>query len=68
MSNWLYKKEEIGDFSQFPNNTFGFIYKITTGDTEHPLYKGNNQIDLRLDILEEFGIPCLWYYTDICRA
>ncbi len=23
------KKEEIGDFSQFPNNTFGFIYKIT---------------------------------------
>ena len=29
MSNWLYKKEEIGDFSQFPNNTFGFIYKIT---------------------------------------
>jgi hypothetical protein len=27
--NWIYKKEEIGDFSQFPNNTFGFIYKIT---------------------------------------
>ena len=40
--------------------TFEF-YKITTGDTEHPLYKGNNQIDLRLDILEEFGIPCLNY-------
>ena len=37
------------------------FYKITTGDTEHPLYKGNNQIDLRLDILEEFGIPCLNY-------
>ena len=27
--NWLYKKEKIEDFSQFPNNTFGFIYKIT---------------------------------------
>ena len=27
--NWIYKKEEIEDFSQFPNNTFGFIYKIT---------------------------------------
>ena len=37
------------------------FYKITTGDTEHPLYKGNNQIDLRLDIFEEFDIPCLNY-------
>ena len=27
--NWIYKKEQIGDFSQIPNNTFGFIYKIT---------------------------------------
>ena len=40
--------------------TFEF-YKITTGDTEHPLYKDNNQIDLRQDIFEEFGIPCLNY-------
>jgi hypothetical protein len=37
------------------------FYKITTGECDHPLYKGNNQIDLRLDILEEFGIPCLNY-------
>jgi hypothetical protein len=37
------------------------FYKITTGDTEHPLYKGNNQIELREDIYEEFGIPCLNY-------
>ena len=37
------------------------FYKITTGDTEHPLYKGNDQIQLRLDIEEEFGIPCLNY-------
>ena len=27
--NWLYKKNEIEDISQFPNNTYGFIYKIT---------------------------------------
>ena len=40
--------------------TFEF-YKITTGNTEHPLYKGNNQIALRQDIFEEFGIPCLNY-------
>jgi hypothetical protein len=26
---WLYKKQEIEDISQFPNNTYGFIYKIT---------------------------------------
>ena len=37
------------------------FYKVTTGDTEHPLYKGNNQIELRQDIFEEFGIPCLNY-------
>lgn len=37
------------------------FYKITTGNTEHPLYKGNNQIELRQDIQEEFSIPCLNY-------
>ena len=37
------------------------FYKVTTGDTLHPLYKDNNQIGLRLDIQEEFGIPCLNY-------
>ena len=37
------------------------FFKVTTGDTEHPLYKDNNQIQLRLDIQEEFGIPCLNY-------
>jgi len=37
------------------------FYKVTTGNTEHPLYKGNNQIELRQDIEEEFDIPCLNY-------
>lgn len=37
------------------------FYKITIGDTEHPLYKENNQIRLRQDIYEEFGIHCLNY-------
>ena len=37
------------------------FYKVTIGECEHPLYKGNNQIGLRLDIQEEFGIPCLNY-------
>lgn len=37
------------------------FYKITIGDCDHPLYRGNNQIELRQDIEEEFGIPCLNY-------
>lgn len=37
------------------------FYKITLGDTNHPLYKGDNRIELRQDIEEEFGIPCLNY-------
>ena len=27
--NWIYKNQEISDISQFPKNTFGFVYKIT---------------------------------------
>lgn len=37
------------------------FYNVTIGNTNHPLYKGNNQIELRQDIEEEFGIPCLNY-------
>ena len=34
------------------------VYKLTCGDTENPIYKDNNQIELRKDIQEEFGIEC----------
>jgi hypothetical protein len=37
------------------------FYKVTLGNTDLPLYKGNNQIQLRNDIEKEFGIPCLNY-------
>ena len=37
------------------------FYKVTIGETDHPLYKGNDQIQLRLDIEKEFGIPCINY-------
>jgi hypothetical protein len=37
------------------------FYLITIGETDHPLYKGENRIELRQDIQEEFGIPCLNY-------
>jgi len=40
--------------------TYDF-YKITIGETDHPLYRGNNQIELRMDIEQEFGIPCMNY-------
>jgi len=28
--NWLYNEKEITDISQFPPNTFGFVYKVIT--------------------------------------
>lgn len=37
------------------------FYMITIGETDHPLYKENNQIELRQDIELEFKIPCLNY-------
>lgn len=37
------------------------FYKITIGDTELPLYKGKDKLQLRKDIQEEFGIDCLNY-------
>lgn len=37
------------------------FFLVTIGETDHPLYKSNNQIQLRKDIEEEFGIPCLNY-------
>ena len=40
--------------------TYSF-YNVVIGNTDHPLYRGNNQIELRQDIEEEFGIPCMNY-------
>lgn len=37
------------------------FYLVTIGETSHPLYQGQNQIELRQDIQDEFGIPCLNY-------
>jgi len=57
-------EEDIRLTSEYCKNdvmsTYEF-YKVTIGDTSHPLYKGNNQIELRQDIEAEFGIPCLNY-------
>jgi hypothetical protein len=37
------------------------FYKITVGDTDNALYKGNDQLELRQSIQQEFDIPCLNY-------
>jgi hypothetical protein len=57
-------KEDIQLTKEYCKNdvmaTYEF-YKVTIGDCSHPLYKGNNQIELRQDIEAEFDIPCLNY-------
>lgn len=59
-----FSEQEKVDLINYCHNdvkaTYEF-FKITTGETDHPLYKGNNQIQLRHDIQEEFGIDCLNY-------
>lgn len=37
------------------------LYKIIIGDTDHPLYKGVDKIQLRKDIQRQFGIKCINY-------
>lgn len=37
------------------------FYKITIGDTDNPLYKGKDKLQLRRDIQAEFGINCINY-------
>ena len=34
MSPWIYNNQEMLDISSFPENTFGFVYKITHLPTE----------------------------------
>lgn len=35
------------------------LLKLSIGETNHPIYKGNNQLELRDDIREEFGLNCI---------
>ena len=40
------------------------VFKLVLGETNHPIYKGSNQLSFRYDIMEEFGLDCL-NYSDI---
>ena len=37
--NWLYNEKEITNISQFPLNTFGFVYEVTTPEGKNILVK-----------------------------
>ena len=41
--NWTYEGKEIIDISQFPENTFGFIYEVTHTPTGKK-YIGKKQL------------------------
>jgi hypothetical protein len=60
-------EEEIAKIKKYRRNDVLVTYKLllmAIGDTIHPLYKGNNQLEIRVDIQEEFGIECM-NYSDI---
>lgn len=60
-------KEEVEQIESYMKNDIlstYVLYKLVMGDTDHPIYKGNNQLDLRANIREEFGINCT-NYSDI---
>lgn len=56
--------EEIEQILSYNENdvmaTYEF-YLYTIGQTDHPLYKGIDRIQLRKDIIKEFKIPCINY-------
>lgn len=59
--NHIVKEDEINDILKYNLNdvkaTYEF-YKITRGDTDLPLYKGKDKIQLRKDIGKKYGINC----------
>lgn len=57
-------REDCLDIIGYCINDCKALYKfflVILGETNHPLYKDNNQIQLRFDIQKEFGINCLNY-------
>lgn len=52
---------EVASYNLNDVNATEAFYKITIGETDNILYKGDNKIQLRKDIQKEFGINCLNY-------
>lgn len=53
--------QEILDYNLNDVKATYEFYKITIGETDHPLYKGIDKVQLRKDIISEFGIKCINY-------
>ncbi len=56
--------QKIIDYCKVDLRATWTVFQLVLGNTEHELYKENNQIQLRFDIKEEFGLDCL-SYSDI---
>ena len=50
--NWLYNNEEITDISQFPPNTFGFVYEVSTPEGKKYIGKKVLYHNKKKDILK----------------
>lgn len=62
--NYIVEDNEVQQILDYNLNdveaTYQF-YQITIGNTENPLYKGKDKLQLRKDIQKEFGIKCCNY-------
>jgi hypothetical protein len=58
--NWLYNGEKITDISQFPQNTFGFVYEVITPEGKKyvgkkVLYHNQKRKKTRAELADEAG-------------
>lgn len=53
--------QSILDYNKWDVIATHKFYLVTIGETDHPLYKGIDRIQLRKDIIKEFGIKCINY-------
>ena len=61
--HWCEQGEEKIILSYNKNDVQATVdfFNITIGNTENPLYKGKNQLELRLKLMQKFNIDCLNY-------
>lgn len=64
---WVANWDEIHNILGYNKNDVEATYQfflITIGETDLPLYKGKNRLQLRKDIKSKFGLPC-FNYNDV---
>ena len=63
-THYVQNEEELQmilDYNKLDVKTTYEFYKITKGETDHPLYKGKDKLALRKFIKKKYGIPCFNY-------